>query len=137
MKKEQLLYLKKAAILGCMLTSTNLLSGCGQGKSEPIENKKLEDIFHYHLMVDIGGTTYIFRECEDEIGDISIRHGDGDLSYFIKNENNEDVLNSTSYSDCSYFVIYDELEEEEIREFEEQAIENGAILYRGLSKTKN
>lgn len=135
MKKDYLLYLKKLAALGCILTSGLSLTACGNKTEEEViaSESKEEDVdFHEHLMVDIDGTTYIFRECDDEFSKITVITHYGHISYKIYDKNGEKIIDSTSYGDTNFSYVDSVKQEEAVREFEEKAIENGAVLYRGL-----
>lgn len=140
MKKDYLLYLKKLAGVCCIVTSAYALTGCGisvqtedfEVSETKEESKKDEVKYHDHLMVDIDGTTYIFRECEAEISDIKISLNYGSIHYRIYDDNNEKILDTYTYGDALNNSVDCEAQEQAIREIEDKSIENGAILYRGI-----
>lgn len=139
MKKDYLLYLKKMMTLGCMITSVGLLGGCAASDTEDnnrtiTESQDKEMDFHYHLMLDIGGTIYIFRECDDNISEIKVDYNYGNVRYRIYDTNEEKLIDSKSYGDADCFGITDDKQEKIVREFENTAIENGAVIYRGLGR---
>lgn len=140
MKKDYLLYLKKIATLGCLLTGIGSLTACGDkiniDNVEKVSEK--DDVkFHEHLMIDINGTTYIFRECDEGINDIEIIPHYGYVAYRIYDKNDSLLINGHSYGDTHYNYVETEIEEQAIREIEEKSLEDGAVLYRGLDKQKN
>lgn len=140
MKKDYLLYLKKMAAVGCIATSICALTGCGEKLEnddigKPVEKEDTTS-FHIHVMVDIDGTTYIFRECEDEISKIRASLNYGSIHYKIYDKDDEKIIDSYAYSDSYYNTVDSEAQEQAIREIEDKSIENGAILYRGIGSTR-
>lgn len=138
MKKDYLLYLKKALSIGCIATSLCLLTGCDDETKKDekaiVEEEEEKSNYHEHLMVDIGGTTYIFRECDENIGIMNVVEHQGNIKFYIYDKNNNLVIDQCAYGDSNYTSVYSEVQEMAVREFEDAAIENGAVIYRGLSK---
>lgn len=135
MEKDYLLYLKKIAVTGGVISGLGLLTGCSFVESdgvltEDIEDQKQEEIGrHDHIMLKIGDTNYIFRECDENIGDIKTVFHNGSVGYTVYDSDDVLIINAKTYGDFNWTSVSSDRQEEEIRAIEERAIENGAILY--------
>lgn len=144
MKKDYLLNLKSLAIGAAMVAGMGLMTGCGAhtasdeekeiSSSEETKDTNSKFTLHDHLIVNMGGTTYVIRECDDSIGDIRIGCNHGFLYYKVFDSDDNLLLECYNYDRPQYYNITSELQEEAVNEIEENAIEQGAILYRGLGK---
>lgn len=149
MDKDLLLNLRKYLLTAGTVLTVGLSSGCGASKEESGETLNVtkvqsseagetndEFVAHNHLLVEIGGHRYIIRECEDEVGDIQIALHQGGMSYFIYDEDFNVLFEFDDYNNPQRFFIGDESYESVVQEFENEAINNGAVVYRGLNKSK-
>lgn len=111
-----------------MLMSTLSLTTCGDKKHSNYEYK------HEHLIVKMGEQTYIIRECDENISKVDTAICNGHVVYEVYDADGNFLLNANNYDNPQYYVIDSEEQEQEINAIEEKAIDNGAILYRGLTK---
>lgn len=122
------------AEIAALATTVTLLSGCS-GKSSTVstentgseqsatstENKDCE-----HLIVNFGNQTVIFRECEGYEIDFFGRLDGGIASYDIISDG--DILISGDTSEYNDYVT----NHEQVEEIEQEAIENGAYVFKLL-----
>lgn len=151
MSKEYLKKLRLLAITGGIIANTLFLSGCGveemalstdettektkeddqeQIPSEYLNNKGKFDK-HYHFIVNIGGTAYIFRECETNC---SSGYVGSYMDYQVSDEESNKTLINGRTKDYTLFDIDSYESELATQAFEDELIENGARLYKGLGK---
>lgn len=156
MSIEYLKKLKKLAVMSGIIASTTLFSGCNpsattqedESYESTADSEQQDDIVsdistdylnnkddksfenHDHLIVEIGNLTYIFRECDSNIGKFKYIWNSGSLQYWIYDNEGRCVLDGHRIGDINQFDINSEIEEESIREIEDELIEKGAILYK-------
>ena len=120
------------AEIAALATTVTLLSGCS-GKSSIVstentgseqsatstENKDCE-----HLIVNFGNQTVIFRECEGYKLDLQGNYG----SIVYKIISDGDILISGDTSEYNDYVT----NHEQAEEIEQEAIENGAYVFKLL-----
>ncbi|MDE6141898.1 MAG: hypothetical protein K2G03_04785 [Bacilli bacterium] len=154
MKIESLKRLRLLIAMGGIVASTSFVSGCGANTTqleesseierdvtmeeditEEIPNKYLNDnkAFdkHKHLVVKIGEITYIIRGCQPEFNQISYTEGTARLLFWVYDKDKNKIIDGIT-SEYNIFDIDTYLEEQAIQEIEDDLIENGAKLYKGL-----
>lgn len=154
MKIELLKKIRLLAAMGGIVACTAILSGCGaktaefgQGDEVLSDEKNVDDEVelipseylndkgnfdkHKHIIVEIGGITYIFRGCQPEFSKVSLSDGTARILYYVYDANGEILINGYA-SDYSWLNINTYLEEQAAQEIESDLIENGARLYKGL-----
>lgn len=154
MSIENLKKLRTFVAMSGIIASTAFLSGCGaktvqieetsvtvdnpsedENVEEPIPSEYLNDkenfVKHKHIILDIGGLTYIIRGCQPEFGKMNSVEGTARLVYSIFDKEGNILINGTA-SEYDLFDIDTYLEEKAIQEVENDLIENGARLYKGL-----
>lgn len=149
MSKEYLKKLRLLAMTGGIIANTLLLSGCGmedmalskdetteevkEDNKEQIPSEYLNDKGnfdkHDHFIVNIGGVAYIFRECETNCSTGYV--GDYMDYEVLDDENNKTLINGRT-EDYTLFDVDSYESELSTQAFEEELIENGARLYKGL-----
>lgn len=147
MMKNYLLELKKILMGASIVAGIGLITGCGADtvseENEPsfivndddLENDKTKNIErHEHVIVEMGKTTYIIRECDDSISDIRVVEHDGFISLDVYNADEDQVINSYIYGPSEVYVIDNDSEEETVNDIEDRAITNGAIVYKALKR---
>ena len=116
--------------IATLATTITLLSGCsGESKNASTENTgseqsatSTENKDCKHLIVNFGNQTVIFRECEGYTFDL---HGiNGCVDYKIISDG--DILIYGSASDYNYYLT----DHEQVEEIEQEAIENGAYVFK-------
>lgn len=122
------------------LSSATIFSGCtGKTKNETKNDKKIEKevedetkkiIEHEHLIINFGNQQLIFRECEDDIRiGLSGNKYTSSTFYNIYDNNNNVILEGRT-SNLNIFYINNRIEEENVREIENELIEKGAKVYQ-------
>lgn len=132
MDLKTLYKLRKLAITGGLIINACLLSGCGYKDQIEIEDQLEEEQLekHEHLLIEMGDTQLIIRECDEEIGKIKITYGNGHFLFTVENTEGETILNENFYGNAVISTIETDLEEEAAFNLEEQLIENGAVIYK-------
>lgn len=154
MSIEFLKKLRTFIAMSGIVASTTILSGCGadtiqleetdniesdditeEDKEETIPSEYLNDkdnfIKHKHIILEIGGINYIIRGCQPEIGKVHSVEGAARLVYSVYDKEGNILINGTA-AEYGLFDIDTYLEEKAIQEVENDLIENGAKLYKGL-----
>lgn len=111
---------KRALALTTALGIT-LFSGCSKNNDDKPSDVKEEKLCE-HLIVNFGGQSVIFRECEGY--DVFFNRSKGSTYYDVSQDNNLLI------SGYSYSVNYYTTTHETIDEIEEMAIEKGAYVYK-------
>lgn len=139
----------KITSAGLMLMSALVLTSCGNETHEDTvdfssekevkdkrDTKTNDEKFetHDHLIVDMGKYTYIIRECDENFSNVKVYENYGSIAYDVYDTEGNLLLDARDYGNPQHYVVHDSEQEKEINAIEEKAIENGAILYRGLTK---
>lgn len=119
---------KITSSIAILLTATTLLSGCTKSVEEEMTTElatpetTTEECTH--LIVDFGNQTVVFKECEGYDIGYTIRRTSSLLSYNISKDEKELISGyATEYN------LYNATHEQ-VSEIEQQAIENGAYVYK-------
>ncbi len=132
MNKADLQRLK--SMIGClaMLVTLGLATGCSvnaDATDEINQVKKVNGIEeHEHLHITIGGQTYIFRECSDKIGRISVSDSNAASSYTVYDSHDNKIISGYTTSDVNVSYVKTFEQEDFIQGMEEDMIEKGAKL---------
>lgn len=131
--KNNLYKIKKALATGAVALGLITLSACGEenGLDTNDNTITLNEKKDRHLIINIDGLTYIFRECDPNM---KIKMEISGMLNFINYSiyDNEDNLILEGYSDAEnieIFHITSEETEKNANMIEEELIEEGAKLY--------
>lgn len=139
----------KITSAGLMLMSALVLTSCGNETHEDtvvfssekeVKDKKdaetKDEKFetHDHLIVDMGEYTYIIRECDENFSNVKVYENYGSIGYDVYDTEGNLLLDARVYGASQHYVVRNSEQEKEVNTIEEKAIENGAVLYRGLTR---
>lgn len=97
-----------------------LFSGCSNSNHQ--KNNEEVNLTCHHMIVEFGGQPVIFRECEGY--DLEVSYTSYAMYYEIKKDDNI-IIDGNSKNGHDYVANH-----EDIDKIEEQAIENGAYVYK-------
>lgn len=134
MKKADLYRLK--SLVGCLslVATLGITTGCSANMDKTdtayevshIERDTTEN--HEHLIITIGGITYIYRECGSEVSRIAVSANASATSYTVYDNNGKEILSGFTTDGVNVSYIRSALEEQHIREIEDDLIDQGAVL---------
>lgn len=110
----------KRALAITTAVGITLFSGCSSTNKQKI-NEEVSSTCH-HMIVEFGGQPVIFRECEGY--NFNVRYTSYAMYYEVY-EDGKLIIDGNSKSGHDYVA-----EHEDIDSIEEEAIENGAYVYK-------